>query len=65
MENTLKKIGIKNLKVETLSEKIEYEPYVITRNFYKKFGFVETKSREYISKETNEKLILATYSKSL
>ena len=34
-----KKLGAKEIEVETLSDNEEYEPYNMTRAFYKKNGF--------------------------
>ena len=65
LEEKLIRLGINKLKVETLSEKIKYKPYILTRNFYRKMGFVETTNRKIISKETKEKLELVTFQKDL
>lgn len=34
-----KKYGVKSIQVETLAEKEKYEPYELTRRFYKSLGF--------------------------
>jgi ribosomal protein S18 acetylase RimI-like enzyme len=69
LEEILITLDINKLKVETLSEKIEYEPYVRTRKFYRKIGFTQTTSRKVISnvisKKTNEELELVTLQKDL
>lgn len=65
LEDILKKEGIDRLKVETLSETIEYEPYEKTRAFYKKMGFVPAETRTFISKETKEELEMVTLRKSI
>lgn len=65
LENILKGLGIDKLKVETLSEKIEYEPYERTRKFYHKLGFSEAESRNIVSKETGENLVLVTLRKNI
>jgi len=39
LENKAKKLGIKYLQVETLTDKESYEPYKLTRDFYYKKGF--------------------------
>ncbi len=38
--NDLRSQGIRLLEAKTLSEKVEYPPYEITRRFYKKMGFI-------------------------
>lgn len=63
LEEKLKKMGIKKLKVETLSDKIEYEPYKLTRAFYQKMGYNETETKSFISKETKEKLEMVIFRK--
>ena len=52
LERELKNIGLKELRVETLAESIEYEPYEKTRLFYKKMGFKPEKIRK-IKKYSN------------
>jgi len=39
LENKAKRLGAKTIDVETLTDKENYKPYEITRNFYKKLGF--------------------------
>ncbi|MGA2666481.1 MAG: GNAT family N-acetyltransferase [Patescibacteria group bacterium] len=69
LEEILITLDINKLKVETLSEKIKYEPYVRTRKFYRKIGFTQITSRKVISnvinKKTNEELELVTLQKDL
>ena len=39
LEKIANKYNSKSIEVETLSETVSYEPYELTRNFYKKNGF--------------------------
>ncbi len=64
LEEELEKLGIAKLEVETLSETIDYAPYVPTRAFYEKMGFEKGEAREIIS-TTGEKLELVTYCKNI
>ncbi|MCX6809101.1 MAG: GNAT family N-acetyltransferase [Candidatus Berkelbacteria bacterium] len=63
LENILDEYGFDSLKVETLSAKIEYEPYERTRAFYKKIGFSEAETRSFISKADQEELEMVTFRK--
>jgi len=65
LEKKLKKNGFKELRVETLAESTEYEPYEKTRLFYKKRGFEVEKIRKIKSKDTGTILDLATLVKNL
>ena len=65
LERELKNIGLKELRVETLAESIEYEPYEKTRLFYKKMGFKPEKIRKIKSKATGDILDLVTLVKKL
>ncbi|MCX6724453.1 MAG: GNAT family N-acetyltransferase [Candidatus Staskawiczbacteria bacterium] len=65
LEKELKNIGLKELRVETLSELTEYEPYEKTRLFYKKMGFKVESTKKIKSKDKGEMLYLATLVKNL
>ncbi len=65
LEIKLRKFGLKELRVETLAESIEYEPYERTRLFYKKMGFKPEKIRKIKSKATGDILDLVTLVKKL
>jgi Acetyltransferases len=65
LEKELKNIGLKELRVETLAESTEYEPYEKTRAFYKKMEFKVEKIKKVESKDTGEILDLATLVKGL
>ena len=54
LEANLKKIGVKELRVGTVAESVEYEPYARTRAFYKKIGFSVEKIIKKISEDTGE-----------
>ena len=40
----LKAQGVKLLEVKTLAEDVEYQPYEITRAFYRKMGFIHVET---------------------
>lgn len=65
LEKELKRIGIKELRVETVAETENYKPYEITRAFYKKLNFKVERVRKVKSKDTGEKFDLATFVKKL
>ena len=65
LEKTLKEQGIDKLKVETLSANIKYEPYEKTRAFYKKLGFVDAETRNFISRVSNEELEMVSLRKNI
>lgn len=65
LEKELKKIGVKELRVDTLAESIKYKPYESTRAFYKKMGFKVEKVTKRKSKDTGEEFDLATLIKAL
>jgi ribosomal protein S18 acetylase RimI-like enzyme len=65
LEKILLENGIDKLKVETLSENVEYKPYEKTRSFYKKLGFTKAEYRKTISKETKEEIELVTFRKNI
>jgi len=64
LEKELQMMSITKLEVETLSETIDHPPYIPTRAFYEKMGFIKGEAREIIS-STSEKLELVTYHKNL
>ena len=64
LEKKLFAMDIKKIKVETLSETIDYKPYEKTRAFYEKLGFTKGETRPLTSAE-GEKLELTTYCKNL
>ena len=45
-----KKLGVKKIEVETLTEEENYKPYELTRNFYKKQGFKKIYTRKAVRK---------------
>ncbi len=65
MEDMLKEAGIKEIRVETVAEETEYEPYERTRAFYEKMGFRVEKVERTKSEDTGEEFHLATYMKRL
>jgi len=65
LETELKKIGVKELRVDTLAPREKYEPYDRTRAFYKKVGFKIEKVVKKKSKDTGEEFELGTYVKKL
>jgi len=65
LEKELKKLGIKELRVETVAESEKYEPYEITRAFYQKMGFKVERIRKAKDKDTGKEFELATYVKRL
>ena len=65
MEKELKKFGVKEFQVDTLSETEEYEPYEATRIFYKKLGFKFVRVRKVKDKGTGEEFDMATYVKNI
>lgn len=64
LEEELLKLNINKLQAETLSEKIDYEPYVKTRAFYEKMGFKKAESRK-IKSADGEDIELVIYRKDL
>lgn len=65
VEDTLKEAGVKEIRVETVAEETEYEPYERTRAFYEKMGFRVEKIERTRSEDTGEEFYLATYMKRL
>lgn len=65
MEDTLNEVGITELRVETVAEETEYEPYERTRAFYERMGFRVEKVARTKSEDTGEEFYLATYMKKL
>jgi len=63
LEKELKRIGVKDLRVETVGDSTKYKPYEITRAFYRKMGFRVEKVRKIRSKDTGEEFNLATFIK--
>lgn len=64
LEDELLGMGINKLKVETLADTIEYEPYVKTRAFYEKMGFTKGEIKAITSTD-GEAIELVTYNKEL
>jgi ribosomal protein S18 acetylase RimI-like enzyme len=54
----LKEVGVKTLRVYTLGDSVEYEPYERTRTFYKRVGFREFKKFKQDNPECPEQLIM-------
>lgn len=65
VEEILKREGVREVRVETVSVLTEYEPYERTRAFYEKMGFRVEKVEKTTSEETGEGFHLATYLKVL
>jgi ribosomal protein S18 acetylase RimI-like enzyme len=65
MEEKLNRTGIKEIRVETVAEETEYEPYERTRAFYEKMGFRVEKVARTKSEDTGEEFYMATYMKKL
>lgn len=61
MEEKLKKIGVKELRVGTVAESVKYEPYEKTRAFYKKMGFKVEKIEKRKGKDDTGKTIVFDY----
>ncbi|MBM2820377.1 MAG: family N-acetyltransferase [Candidatus Berkelbacteria bacterium] len=64
VEEILLHFGFKELRVKTLSENEDYEPYQSTRSFYHKLGFQEI-GTEYITSFDGEKLPMSVLKKDL
>lgn len=64
LEKELKKLGVKELRVETVDESEKYEPYEIPRAFYKKAGFRVEKVKRMKDSE-GKKFNMATFVKKL
>ena len=54
----LKEVGVKTLKVYTLGDSVEYEPYTKTRAFYRGMGFKDFKRFKQENPECPEQLIM-------
>lgn len=54
----LKEVGVKTLKVYTLGDSVEYEPYSRTRAFYRGVGFREFQKFKQDNPECPEQLIM-------
>ena len=65
LEEKLKKIGVKELRVGTVAESVKYEPYERTRAFYKKMGFKVENIKKIRSKDTGKLFDSATLIKKL
>jgi len=65
VEDELRRAGVGEVRVETVSEQTEYEPYERTRAFYEKMGFHVENVRKTISEDTGEEFHMATYLKAL
>ena len=65
VEDELRRAGVREVRVETVSELTEYEPYERTRAFYEKMGFHVEKVKKTISEDTGEEFYMATYVKAL
>jgi ribosomal protein S18 acetylase RimI-like enzyme len=60
LQEKLNNMGIKELRVVTLSERITSKSYEKTRAFYKKLGFTPEKTHKIISMVTGKKSELVT-----
>lgn len=59
LEHDLKSSGIVKIYVSTLGDKVKYEPYNLTRSFYRNLGFEDFKRIEHKDNpECEEELIL-------
>ncbi len=65
LEKKLKRIGVKELRVETVAKSTKYAPYKATRLFYKKLGFKVKGVRKVKNKDTGEKFDMATLNKKI
>lgn len=65
LEKELKKMGIKELRVETLADSVKYRPYDSTRDFYRETGFKLEKVKKMKSKGTGKKFDMAVLLKKL
>jgi ribosomal protein S18 acetylase RimI-like enzyme len=54
----LKEVGVKTLRVYTLGDSVDYEPYARTRAFYRGVGFRDFKRFEQDNPECPEQLIM-------
>jgi ribosomal protein S18 acetylase RimI-like enzyme len=61
VEDELRGVGVREVRVETVAELTEYEPYERTRAFYEKMGFHVEKVKKTISEDTGEEFYMATY----
>ena len=65
VEEQLGGMGIEYLRVDTVAESTQYEPYEMTRAFYERMGFTVERVREIESKDGGGRFHLATYLKRL
>jgi len=65
LEKELKKMAVKELRVETLADSVKYKPYGPTRDFYKEMEFKLEKVKKMKSKDTGEKFDMAVLFKKL
>lgn len=65
VEDELRRAGVREVRVETVAELTEYEPYERTRAFYEKMGFHVENVKRTRSEETGEEFHMATYLKVL
>lgn len=59
VEQELRAAGVEELRVGTLGDSVEYEPYVQTRAFYRSMGFADFKRELSDNPECPELLTLA------
>jgi len=65
LEKEVKKLRAQELRVETLAESVEYEPYERTRVFYKKMGFKLKSVKKVKSKGTRRWFDMAIFTKKI
>ncbi len=59
VEKRLRIAGVDTLRVQTLGDAVDYEPYARTRSFYRGVGFTDWKREETGDPECPEQLTLA------
>lgn len=65
LEKELKKLGAKELHVDTVADSVQNEPYLRTRAFYRKVGFKVKNVKRVKSKDTGKMFDMATFTKDI
>lgn len=65
LEKELKKLSVKELRVDTVADSVQCEPYLRTRAFYRKMGFKVKSVKKIKSKDTGKKFDMATFAKDI
>ena len=65
LEKELKKLGAKELHVDTVADSVQNEPYLRTRAFYRKVGFKVKSVKRVKSKDTGKMFDMAAFTKDI